>query len=140
MSTARWEHFPHGSDIGIRGYGSNVAGAFTQIALALSAVIADPTTIVPHASVAIRAAAPDLELLLVDWLNALIYEMATRKWLFSRFDVRIEATSLEARIWGERVDIARHKPAVEVKAATYTELRVVRLDDGNWLAQCVVDV
>ena len=140
MSTAHWEHFPHDADMGIRGYGASIGEAFAQTALALSAVITDPATIAPQTPVDIKAMAPDQELLLVDWLNALIYEMATHKWLFSRFDVRIEDTSLEARAWGERVDIARHKPAVEVKGATYTELRVARLDDGSWLAQCVVDV
>lgn len=140
MSAARWEHFPHDADIGIRGYGASLSEAFAQTALALSAVIANPATITPHTPVDIKAMAPDRELLLVDWLNALIYEMATHKRLFSRFDVHIEDTALEARAWGERVDQTRHKPAVEVKGATYTELRVARLDDGSWLAQCVVDV
>ena len=140
MSTARWEHFPHDADMGIRGYGASIDEAFAQTALALIAVITDPATIEPHTPVDVKVMASDQELLLVDWLNALVYEMATRKWLFSRFDVRIEGKTLEARAWGERVDVARHKPAVEVKGATYTELRVARLDDGSWLAQCVVDV
>jgi len=140
MSTARWEHFPHDADMGIRGYGASIDEAFAQTALALIAVITDPAMIAPHTPVDIKVMASDQELLLVDWLNALVYEMATRKWLFSRFDVRIEGKTLEARAWGERVDVARHKPAVEVKGATYTELRVARLDDGSWLAQCVVDV
>lgn len=140
MSTARWEHFPHDADIGVRGYGASIAEAFAQTAMALSAVITDPTMIAPHTAVEIKASASDHELLLVDWLNALIYEMATHKWLFSRFEVFIEDTTLNARAWGERVDPARHHPAVEVKGATYTELRVARIDDGSWLAQCVVDV
>jgi len=140
MSTARWEHFPHDADMGIRGYGASIDEAFAQTALALIAVITDPALIAPHTPVDVKVMASDQELLLVDWLNALVYEMATRKWLFSRFDVRIEGKTLEARAWGERVDVARHKPAVEVKGATYTELRVARLDDGSWLAQCVVDV
>jgi SHS2 domain-containing protein len=38
------------------------------------------------------------------------------------------------------VDVARHQPAVEVKGATFTELKVRRTDQGEWLAQCVVDV
>lgn len=140
MSAVRWEHFPHDADMGIRGFGASIGEAFAQAALALSAVITDTATIAPHTPVDIKVMAADQELLLVDWLNALIFEMAIHKWLFSRFDVRIEDTTLEARAWGERVDIARHKPAVEVKGATYTELRVAQLDNGSWLAQCVVDV
>jgi tRNA nucleotidyltransferase (CCA-adding enzyme) len=83
--------------------------------------------------------APDDELLLVDWLNQLVFEMATRKFLFSRFEVRIEDHHLAATAWGEPVDTARHQPAVEIKGATYTALRVAR-DNGEWIAQCVVDV
>ena len=38
------------------------------------------------------------------------------------------------------VDAPRHHPAVEVKGATYTALRVACGDDGLWTAQTVVDV
>jgi SHS2 domain-containing protein len=136
----RWEHFEHGADIGVRGVGRTPAQAFEQAALALTAVIADPATVAAGAPVDIACEAPDLELLLADWLNALVYEMQVRGMLFGRFEVSIEGTRLAARAWGEPVDVARHKPAVEVKGATYTQLAVRRLDDGNWLAQCVVDV
>jgi tRNA nucleotidyltransferase (CCA-adding enzyme) len=90
--------------------------------------------------VIVRCEAPDDELLLVDWLNALVYEMATRKMLFSRFEVRLLGHRLEATIWGEPVDLARHSPAVEVKGATYTSLAVIQDRQGLWTAQCVVDV
>ena len=83
---------------------------------------------------------PDPEVLLVDWLNALVYEMATRGWLFSRFEVRIAGGKLEGQAWGEPVDVARHQPAVEVKGASYTELKVMQTPQGAWIAQCVVDV
>ena len=33
-----------------------------------------------------------------------------------------------------------HKPAVEVKGATFTELAVRQDPDGRWRAQCIVDV
>lgn len=136
---ANWEHFTHDADIGVRGHGETKAQAFEQAALALTAVITDPSTVAPSEAVAIRCEAPDDELLLADWLNQLIYEMATRNMLFGRFAVKIQGTRLEAMAWGERTDIVRHRPAVEVKGATYTGLRVA-LDKGRWLAQTVVDV
>jgi SHS2 domain-containing protein len=135
-----WEHFDHGADIGVRGYGASPAEAFVQAALALTAVITDPATVNPAVPVAIACQAPDLELLLVDWLDALIYEMATRKMLFGRFAVRIDGNILHGEAWGEAVDRARHPLVVEVKGATYTALRVVRNLAGLWLAECVVDV
>lgn len=137
---ARWEHFPHAADIGVRGVGATLEQAFEQAALALTAVITDPAWVVPDRAVTIRCESLDLEILLVDWLNALVYEMATRGWLFSRFQVRIAGGKLEGQAWGEHVDVARHQPAVEVKGASYTELKVTRAPQGAWTAQCVVDV
>lgn len=135
-----WEHFAHAADIGVRGIGATLDEAFEQAALALTAVIADPARVSSVTAVDIRCEAPDMGLLLADWLNALIYEMATRNMLFGRFEVRITDRSVTATAWGERIDRARHRPAVEVKGATYTGLSVSRRDDGAWVAQCVVDV
>jgi SHS2 domain-containing protein len=134
-----WEHFDHGADIGVRGSGPTKADAFEQAALALTAVVADPASLAPGTPVEIRCEAPDDELLLVDWLNAVIYEMATRRLLFGRYAVAIDGNALSATAWGEPVDRARHCPAVEVKGATYTALSV-RPEAGGWVAQCVVDV
>ncbi len=135
-----WEHFPHEADVGVRGFGATPAEAFAHAAVALTAVVADPAAVEPRERVAVACRASDLELLLVDWLNALVYEMATRRMLFSRFEVAIDGTQLRAAAFGEAVDATRHRPAVEVKGATLTELRVARLEDGRWVAQCVVDV
>jgi SHS2 domain-containing protein len=136
---AHWEHFEHGADVGVRGFGASKAEAFEQAARALTAAVTDLGGVEPRDTVAIACEAPDDELLFAEWLNALVYEMATRKMLFSRFAVRLEGTHLSAEVRGERVDVARHHPAVEVKGATYTALRVAREGD-EWVAQTVVDV
>lgn len=137
--TDHWEHFIHGADVGVRGIGNSKAGAFTQAAMAMTAVITDPQNVLPRDEIQIRCDAPDDELLLVDWLNTLVYEMATRNMLFSRFEVNINGTTLTARCWGEALAPERHQPVVEIKGATYTEL-AVRKEHGHWLAQTVVDV
>jgi tRNA nucleotidyltransferase (CCA-adding enzyme) len=139
MKVPRWEHFAHEADMGVRGIGRTRAEAFEQAALALTAVVTDPAGVRPSEEVTVSAEAPDDELLLVDWLNGLIYEMATRNLLFGRYRVRLDGLRLEGRAWGERARPQRHQPAVEVKGATYTALRVAR-EHGLWVAQCVVDV
>jgi tRNA nucleotidyltransferase (CCA-adding enzyme) len=123
----------------VRGQGASVAEAFEQAALAMTAAVTEPDAVRPLERVALHCEAPDEELLLAEWLNALVYEMATRRMLFSRFSVQIHDSRLAGEAWGEPVDPARHHPAVEVKGATYTTLRVVRHGDG-WLAQTVIDV
>lgn len=135
-----WEHFEHGADIGVRGVGPTKESAFEEVALALTGVITDPASVRSQISVAIECEAPDDELLAAEWLNALIYQMATRRMLFGAFEVGLEGSRLKATAWGEPVDPARHEPAVEVKGATYTALRVGRRADGAWFAECVVDV
>ena len=134
-----WEHYDHGADIGVRGFGATKAEAFEQAGLALVAVVADLGTIGQFEAVRIDCEASDDELLLAEWLNALVYQIATRKLLFSRFVVKIDGARLHAQAWGEPIDVERHRPAVEVKGATYTTLRVARHGEG-WLAQTVVDV
>ena len=135
-----WQNFPHEADIGVRGTGATLEEAFAGAALALTAALCDPATVRPRQAVHIDCAAPDLELLLVDWLNALIYRMATRHLLFARFEVRIAGTHLHATAWGEPVDVARHQPAAEAKGVSFCALQVARQADGQWLAQAVVDV
>ena len=137
--SVHWEHFPHEADMGVRGVGATKAQAFEQAALALTAVVTDLETIEPRQPIEVECEAPDDELLLADWLNSLIFEMSARKMLFSRFSVRLDGQRLRGRAWGEPVDRARHHPAVEIKGATYTALRVAP-ENGEWVAQTVVDV
>jgi protein archease len=139
LKKAKWEHFPHAADVGVRGFGNTAAEAFEQGAQALTAVVTH-AAIEPKLQIEVSCTAPDLELLFVEWLNAIIYEMAVRKMLFSRFAVTIDGTRLTGALWGEPVDVARHAPACEPKGATYTALRVAADEEGTWSAACIVDV
>jgi len=134
-----WTHFPHDADIGVVGIGPTKAEAFRQAALALTAVVIDPAQVIRTHAVPLMCQAPNDELLLVEWLNAVTYEMAVRGMLFVDFTVAIDGGELRATAYGEAVDVSRHEPAVEIKGATLTALQVTQGPDG-WRAQCVVDV
>lgn len=137
--TARWEHFPHDADVGVRGFGATPEEAFAQAAMALTAIVTD-AEVAPATAVEVSCRAPDLELLFVAWLNAIIYEMAVRKMLFARFAVTIADGRLDGTLRGEPIDVARHAPACEPKGATYTALKVAQDAGGLWSAACIVDV
>lgn len=139
-ATPPFEHFTHGADIGVRGRGATLAEAFANAARALTAIVTDPARVEPREAVEVRCRREDPELLLVEFLNALIFEMATRRLLFRDCRVSIDGGVLEAACRGEAVDVARHQPAVEPKGATLTALRAARDADGRFVAQCVVDV
>lgn len=134
------ELFAHGADVGVRGIGPTRAAAFEQAALALTMAVTDPAAVLPKEQIEVVCEAPDDRFLLMDWLNALIYEMAVRHLVFARFKVAIIDGRLHGRAWGEPVDPARHKPATEPKGATLTALSVASRADGAWIAQCIIDV
>ena len=136
----RWELFEHDADIGLRAQATSREALFELMGEALTAVITSPALVETQTELTIQCEAPDDAILLVDWLNALIYEMATREMLFGAWDVRLDEQRLDARVRGEAVDRKRHQPAVEIKGATYTALEVERTSGGVWRAQCIVDV
>jgi SHS2 domain-containing protein len=140
MESAAFETFEHDADIGVRGRGATIAEAFANAGRALTAVITDPASVRETTTVELACEASDPEGLFFDWMNALVFETATRWLLFARCEVEIEAGRLRARAHGEPVDVARHRPAVEVKGATWTGLKVAQGEDGLWTAECVVDV
>jgi SHS2 domain-containing protein len=114
--------------------------AFEEAALALCAIIADPALVRPDIPFEVDCHATDDEFLLVDWLNALISEMSAHRMIFSKFEVTMSDGRLNGRAWGEVAVPGRHHPAVGVKGATLTELKVFQNANGLWTAQCVVDV
>lgn len=134
-----WEHFHHDADIGVCGRGRSVVEAFEHAALGLTRIVTY-SPIAADSRVDVECRQNDLELLFVDWLDAIVYEMATRKMLFGCFAIRIEGLALRGSLWGEFVDVVRHAPACEPKGATLTALKVARDDNGLWSAQCVIDV
>jgi tRNA nucleotidyltransferase (CCA-adding enzyme) len=137
---AGWALFAHDADVGVRGFGPTREAAFEQGAIALMHAMGAVGDVAPRQLVSIACEAPNDEILFADWLNALIFEMATRSMLFSRFRVGIEGGALRAEAWGEPIDPARHEIAVEAKGATFTALEVAQRADDTWVAQCVVDV
>lgn len=135
-----WEKYAHDADVGVRGIGASMEEAFEQGAIAMTAAITDPLNIDHLEELDLVCQASDDQLLFAEWLNAIVSEMTSRHMLFSRFAVKINEHQLQAHLWGEEIKPAKHTPAVEVKGATHTDLRVLQDDTGAWLAQCVVAV
>ena len=134
-----WEHFAHDADIGVHGRGRTIDQAFEQAAMALTAIVTE-AEVMPATRIDVACRQRDVELLLVDWLDAVIYQMAVKRMLFGRFSVTIAGTALAGSMWGEPVDVVRHSPACEPKGATLTALSVRQGPDRLWSAACVIDV
>jgi SHS2 domain-containing protein len=135
----QFETFEHESDIGIRGFGGSMNEAFENAAVALYSVMVNIDAVNPVEKRTVTVSAPDRELLLVEWLNALLATSDIERMVFSKFEVEMEGTTLTGVAWGETLDRDRHEAKVEVKGATYHLLSVTE-QDGKHTAQCVVDV
>lgn len=93
----RWEHFQHDANIGIRGIAPTKPQAFEQAALALTAVVTPPESVQALTGIDIHCDSSDDEFLFLDWINALIFEMATCTMLFSHFQVALERRGILVR-------------------------------------------
>ncbi len=134
-----YETFDHEADIGIRGFGNTVEEAFENAAVALYSVVVNVDAVKAITRRDISVSAPDIELLFVEWLNALLSLSDVERMVFSRFHVKVEGAALRGSAWGEALDRVRHEPKVEAKGATYHML-AVKNEGGRYVAQCVVDV
>ncbi len=134
-----YETFEHQADIGIRGFGMTLEEAFGNAAQALYSVMVRLDAVKPLEERTVTVSAPDHEMLLVEWLNALLSLSDIDRMVFSKFEVKIEGAALKGSAWGEKLDPGRHEPNVEVKGATYHLLQITE-EHGRYTAQCVVDV
>jgi SHS2 domain-containing protein len=144
-SERAWEHFEHGADVGVRGWGDDAAQAFARAGAALAALVAaEPERVRPEIERSFEIEAPDLESLFVAFLNELIFRLAVERLVLAHFEPRLERPAqggwkLRVRARGERFDPDRHDATVEPKGATFTGL-AVQPRAGRWVAECVVDV
>jgi SHS2 domain-containing protein len=96
----------------------------------------------PRVSADISLEAPELDLLLVDWLSELLFRFETTGFLVGRAVVELVAADvfrLGARVEGEPFDAARHPVKVLLKAVTYHGLEITE-DAGRWTATVIFDI
>ena len=134
-----YETFEHRADIGIRGYGRSVEEAFENGAKAMFSVMVAINEVKAQERKEVSCDAPDMDYLFVEWLNNLLSVSHLNGMVLSSFKVEIIGNKLQGSAWGEHIDKSRHKLMIEVKAATYSMLKVAK-ENEIYFAQCVVDV
>ncbi|MFX1282639.1 MAG: archease [Promethearchaeota archaeon] len=135
-----YEYFEHQADIGIRGRGKTLAEAFEQAALAMFEIMVETKDLQVTEPKLVEIEGSDLNDLLIAWLSELLFLKDVEGKMFSRFEINsMSENRIIAQIYGETIDPSRHKLKLEVKAATYTQLKIEK-NNENWIAQCLVDV
>lgn len=132
--------FEHTADLGMLVEASDRNELFAEAGRAFLSILVDnPGDVRPQTAVAIRVEGSELDYLLFDWLNELLFRFETDRLLFSEFDVVVDANGLKATARGEPLNCERHRPSHEIKAITYHELEV-KVTDGGWRARFIVDI
>jgi SHS2 domain-containing protein len=135
-----FETFDHTADLGLRVRAPDLDTLFAEAAAALfSVIVADLGSVKPTVQREVHLPADDRELLLFDWLKALLYWFDSEHLLFGKFEVKLTEAGLTGTAWGELLDRRRHQLEHEVKAITYHGLCVEQTADG-WLGEVIVDI
>jgi SHS2 domain-containing protein len=136
----QFEFLDHPADIGFRAHGSSLEDLYANCAHALLSIILDPADIVPSQSWELNAEGSDIESLLVNWLNEVLYYVDTRRIAFHSFGVSFsQRFQLRCVASGELRDPVKHPVRLSVKAVTYHQLHVSKTGK-TWLAEVYVDV
>jgi len=140
-----FEYKDHTGEAWLVGIGETTGEAFAEGAKALFQLMVEIERIAPQVSTAIEVRSDRLDTLFAAWLNALIVRKDVDGLVYGEFEsLDVQQTNpddcrLTATAWGEPLDTERHGPKVDVKAATYSELRCERTERG-YEVECVVDL
>jgi SHS2 domain-containing protein len=135
------EVFEHTADLGLRIRSETLAALFEEAGTALFELMVDNMEVVqPLTQRQIHIEQQETELLFFDWLNELLYLSDAEQLVLCQFEVRINNNVVDANVWGEPRDAARHLLDHEVKAITYHQLKLVQESDGQWLAEVILDI
>ena len=135
-----FEYFEHEADVGIVGVGKTLEEAFEEAAKAMFNVEVDISRVECKKRIKIECSADNIEELFIEWLNRLLAEADMNRMVFSDFRItELSRNNLKGYACGEPLDVEKHKVKTEVKAATYSQLKIEE-KNGLFYARCVVDV
>ncbi len=134
----RFQLIEHTADTGLVACGHSLAEAFANAAYGLFSIITELNRVREVKSRPVAVTAGDVEELLFNWMNELIYVFEVEHLLFKRFDIpELTEHNLKATVWGETYDPSRHQLKLGVKSATYHMLEV---DGEKNRVQVIFDV
>ena len=124
-----FKYHDHTADITVECWAPTLEEAFEEAALGALEVILDTSTVDPVESIDVTVYGIDLEELLVEWIGHLIALIDINSQFYSKFELleiskNAKGFILNARVWGEDIDLERHDTRTEVKAMTYADMNI----------------
>jgi len=140
---AFYKFFDHTADVLFVARADTLPELFRQCALATEETMVDVTKVDPKQKVKILAEGPKIENLLFDLLEELVFFKDYKQLVFSKFEIEIKEIKgkydLVCYAHGEKLDLARHDPRVDVKAVTMHLFEVLK-DKQGWKAKVLLDI
>ena len=133
----KYKFLKHTADIKFQVYGKTLNEIFENAVLAVSEYISRGAKIKSAKGKVIEVAGTDIENLLYNFLDELIYLLDAENFIVVKSEVFIRGNNLRAELFGD--DVSNYKGLDPIKAATYSEMYVKKTADG-WEAQVVMDV
>ena len=135
-----YEIIEHTADVGLRIFGETLETLFINAGVAFFELITEIEKVGEKEAVDFSVTAEDRKELLVRWLSELHFKFEVDRLLFRRFRIsKISEKFLEAKVYGEKFDSARHQLKTEIKGVTYHQLKV-EPTKGGWVAEVIFDV
>jgi SHS2 domain-containing protein len=134
-----FEIIDHTADVAIAAYGTDLKKAFANAALGMFSIMTDIDKVNETVIRDVEVTADEMKVLLVSWLNELLFICEVDKILFKRFDIsELNETRMLARCYGQKIDPKRHRIKTEVKAVTYHMLKIE--EDNGIRVQVLFDI
>jgi len=129
------------ADVAFIAYGRDLNELFANSALAMFEVMINTKQIEEKVEEIVSADGYDLESLMFNWLNELLYISDSKNLAFSKFEVKVDDKNfkLEAVCKGEEINQEKHETRTVVKAATYHQMKIWH-EDNLWKAQVILDI
>lgn len=129
------------ADASFEAYGKTLSEVFENAALATFETMIDTKQVKPLIEKRIELSAKDLESLMFDWLNELIFYMGSENLAFSDFDVKVDEKNIKlvGKCRGEEIDRSKHEVRTEVKSATYHQMEIKKTGK-MWKARVILDI
>ncbi|MBD3207429.1 archease [Candidatus Bathyarchaeota archaeon] len=136
-----YEYLEHTADVYIKATGTSLHEAFENAGKATTEVMTDIDKIKPIEHLKITIEANNLEELLYQWLEEILFRFDAEGLLISDFEVNEieeDGSHLEGIMKGEEFDPDKHPQRLGVKAATYHMMEIEK--NGSFVLKFVLDV
>ena len=129
------------ADVAFVAYGKDLDELFANAALAMFEVMINTKQVKAKVKRKVSVKANDLQSLMFNWLNELLFYYGSERLTFSEFKVEVDGKKfiLSAECKGEKIDTKKHETRTEVKAATYHKMEIKKTG-SIWSAQVILDI